>query len=393
MIRQLFKHSSVYFSGLLISKVVTFATYVVLARFLLPQKFGELVFIVTIIQVATVLADFGLNQWYQKQADLEDKTQLFSNIVVARMLTLCISSLILYAILTAFPVIKVQYWLLIAILFPESIISITDGYYLERKKTLRVAFKNASKIGILLLGFFATKDFFSVQLALYFYLLGSLVTALWSFPYKNSFIKPTFNQIINTLKGSMSYAFLNLTSYAYARGDSVILRILRGDTALGLYGSAYRYLESVALIPTALSHNLFPISAQKKGVTIQQLKKIWMLTALAGLVIGSLFFVFSDILIVWLLGTAYATAVPVMHVFSIVVFLFFINSPLNTVVISSDYVTSFTPWGIANTLFNLILNVLLIPQFGIIGAAYAMALTEVTGLLINGYFVKQIYKK
>lgn len=377
----------------MISKIITFLTYVLVARFLLPEKFGELVFILTLLQIITVIADFGLNQWYQKQADHEDKNELFSKIFAARAITFFGSIVISSMVFFFFHIIKTEYmtWFLAA-LFPEAIVSISDGYYLEKKQNLRVAFKNASKIGTLLIGFFICRSFFSVQIALFLYILGSYLTALWSFPYRNIFTNPSPDMITHTLKKSASYAMLNLTSYAYARGDSIIIGLLRGNAALGLYGSAYRFLESVSLLPTALSHNLFPISAKAQGVTREQLNKIWIITAFTGAIIGMLFYVFSDLLITGLIGEAYRGAVPIMRLFSIVVFLFFINSPLNTVVISSDEVTKFTPYGIANTVLNLILNIILIPIYGIMGAAIAMLITEITGLVINMYFVKKIYR-
>jgi O-antigen/teichoic acid export membrane protein len=59
---------------------------------------------------------------------------------------------------------------------------------------------------------------------------------------------------------------------------------------------------------------------------------------------------------------------------------------------SSKYVQNFLPFGIANTVGNLILNILVVPIYGIHGAAWVMAVTETTGLIINIYFAQKLYK-
>jgi len=64
---------------------------------------------------------------------------------------------------------------------------------------------------------------------------------------------------------------------------------------------------------------------------------------------------------------------------------------LSTVVQSSNYLKSFLPYGIINTVLNIILNLVLVTRYGIVSAAWVMLITEVTGLLINYYFIKKIY--
>ena len=113
---------------------------------------------------------------------------------------------------------------------------------------------------------------------------------------------------------------------------------------------------------------------------------------LTGLTIGIIMFSSASLLSIGLLGPEYSPAINVIRILAVVVVMFFINSPLSTVVQSSDLVSKFLPWGIFNTLLNLVVNLILIPIYGVLGAATAMLLTEITGLGINLYFVKKIYK-
>ncbi len=395
MLTSLFKRSGIYFFGLILGKTLSVIVFILFARSLLPEKFGDFVLFVTLLQIVTFLADFGLNQWYQKQADQVDKNKLLSQIISARIVTLIVSlflSLIFLFLTSSFSQFVSVLFLLC--LIPEAFLSVVDGFYLEKQQPLRVALKTTSRMAILFLAYLYYQSLFNLDRALKWYFISSILTFMWYFPWNRikGFIFSSFAEIVKTLRSSSSYAFLIFSSFLYARGDSLVIRYVLNSSALGIYGAAYRYLESLSLLPTALSHNLFPISARKEGIAFDQLKKILLVTFLSGLIISLLVYLFSPLLITGLLGNPYKEAIPVLKIFSFVLLLFFINAPLATVVQSSNYVNRFLPWGLLNTSLNIILNLMLVPMFGIIAAAWAMLLTEITGLLINIFFLIKIYK-
>ena len=182
-----------------------------------------------------------------------------------------------------------------------------------------------------------------------------------------------------------------ITSFAYARGDQIVIQYLLNSAALGFYGGAYRYLETLSLLPAALSQNLFPLAAQKEGIRRHQLIKIVAVVAVIGGIISALLFFLSNFFIVSLMGQNYEPAVGVLQILSLVLFLFFLNAPLASVVQSSSFVQKFLPFGILNTIANVLLNIAAIPIYGIYGAAWVMVVTEISGLAINLGFVYKIY--
>lgn len=395
MLKTLFKNTALYFFGLAFSKVVSLAVFILYARVLLPEGFGEYIFYLTLLQVVTFFADFGLNQWYQKNVDVLKKNEALSRVLQARVLTLSLSLVLSYFFLSltstfTAPLISL---LFLATLIPEAFLSILDGFYLERGRPLPVVLKTASKMAVALLGYFFFRDNFSFTIAVYIYLFADLITLAWFFPIK--FIKHlalySFNAALKTLGSSFSYALLMSTSFLYARGDSLIIGYALPKAALGFYGAAYRYLESLSLLPSALAQNLFPISAKGAGISKAHLNKILLTTSLVGLVLSLAVFFASPFLITGLLGVEYISAIPILKIFSLVLLLFFINAPLATVIQSSSYLNKFLPYGFANTGLNLVLNFLLVPRYGIQSAAWVMLFTEVTGFVINLAFIKKIY--
>ncbi|MDZ4785707.1 MAG: oligosaccharide flippase family protein [bacterium] len=394
MIRSLFQRSITLFMGLAAGKVLSTIIFILLARTLLPESFGQILFLATFLQIVTVLADFGLVQWYQAHYEKEKDHFLFHRILRARLLTLIVSAVAAFTFLTltrTFPLPVIV--LLIFTLLPDSLLSIGDAYYLPRQKTKAISYKNPSRMLIILVGYLLTQKFFNLEIAACLFLFSSLITAIWFFPWKVLKDWFSFNlmESYETLKSSATFAFLIVTSFLYARSDSFVIQYSLGSGALGIYGAAYRYLESLSLLPTALAQNLFPLAARKGFITATQLQKIFAIMAVLGLVLATGLYFSAELLTTTLLGVNYSAASPLVRVFSFVVLLFFINSPLSMVVQSSSLVKKFLPFGMINTLLNIGGNLFLIPQYGIIAAAWMMVVTELTGFLINCLFVLKVY--
>jgi O-antigen/teichoic acid export membrane protein len=398
MIRNLIKRSSVQFFGTLLGKAISIIVFIFVARDTNPEIFGKIIFFITVVQIATIFADFGLNQYYQKQSNFLNKRKLINRVLNARLASLFLSIILVFLILITSQTLNLLISLLtVLLLLPEAALSIFDGFYLVKKQPSRIALKYISKISLLAITYLIFRKFIQADQLMSFvvvaWCLNSFITAMWFIPWK--IIKNwqiSFKNSFNTLKKSSKYAVLTLTSFAYARGDQMVIEYRAGSAALGLYNISYRYLETLSLLPASLSQNLFHISGREKGISLKQLLKILFLMAFLGVLAGIGLFYGSDFLTSGILGEAYSGGSYLLKIFSLVLFLFFINSPLATVVQSSKLINKFLPWGVANTLLNIALNIILIPIYGFEVAAWVMLLTETTGLLINLGFVLKIYK-
>ncbi len=396
MTKGLFVRSGNYFLGMIASKAINLFLFIAIAKLLLPAEFGSLVYFTTILTLTTVLADFGISQWYQKHvSSLNNKTKTVQAMLSARALTLLVSILAVGSYLVVSQRFSlVSSALLIATLLPDALLSIFDGYYLEKKQPFLISQKQILKSVILVVCVAAFYSQLTLEIFAGAMFVSSILNMIWFVPWKY-FSKFAINLRVGlaSLKQSASYAVLITTSYAYSRGDSIIIENSIGSAGLGIYSAAYRYLEGLSLLPNALAQNLFHIAAKKDSIQLRQLMSITGVMFGLGLVAGLCVFLFSSFLTSTLLGVEYAAAEVVLKIFSLVTVLFFVNAPLSSIVQSSDHLKRFVPWGLCNTILNLILNIVFIPKFGVTAAAWIMLATEFTGLLINGAFVRIIYKK
>lgn len=394
MIKKLLARSGFYFTGLVIHKLFSTLVFILLARILLPEGFGQLTFFITLAILITNIGDFGLIQWYQKTIYKNSMVKNLNSIINARLITLFLS--IIFAIIFLFifrPFSLFISLILLLLLIPEAFLSIMDAYYLVAKRPLNIALKNILKTVVLLIFFLIFKSRLNLPILSLALLAGSILMIVWYLPWtklKNfSFL---IKNGINTLKKSSSYAILIFTSLTYSRGDSILIKLMLGNFSLGIYAAAYRYLESLSLLPTALSQNLFHLSAKKEGLKLKQLIKITLIMTVVGFTASLLFYLITPLITLTILGKAYQGSIIIARIFSLVTLLFFINAPLSTVVQSSNLLNKFLPWGIFNTTLNIILNIAILPIYGLIAAAWIMVLTEFTGLIINIIFILLIYR-
>lgn len=396
MMHSLLKKSTLYLAGLTVSKIINVLVFIFIARRFSPDLFGEFTFFITLIQFATYFADFGLIQWYMKKVVSEtERNSYYIKVITLRTITLLLSIIILVIFLVSTKTFNLTMnFMLILVLIAESFMSVTDGYYFEKQESLKVTLKTIIRMGLFFLGLLLMTATNSNDL-IFMYLLATFITFVWYLPW------PLFTQAkrvnitesVDMLKSASPYALLIITSFAYSRGDALLIKYIINNAALGMYSAAYRFLETLSLIPTALSHNLFPIAAKAKGITSQSLLQIMSIFVGMGLLFGVFLYFSAELLITLLIGEKYLEAVPILKVFSFGVFFFFINAPLSTVIQSSHIVKRFLPFGIANTVLNIVLNIITLPMYGIIAAAVVMVITEATGFLINLYFIKKIYEQ
>ena len=397
MVKAILSRSSWHFSGLIVGKFLSITLFVLLARILLPDKFGQLVLFITIFQLVTALANFGLKPWFQTRTPELGEAVAFKLASTARFFSLYLSIVVVAVILLIYqPFPPLVSLLLLIIIIPEALTSLAESYWILKKRPGRVGIKNPIFFLIVFIGW-ATLGFASdLPTLTALWLLASSITTIWFFPWKKlefANLWPFSKQHLVTLKQASAYALLTTTGLIYSRADQLIIQFTRGFTALGIYSAAYRLLDSINLLPQVVAENLFPEAAQPGKISAKQLLKIEVVVGAIGATVAFALWWLSPVIVPLVLGSEYLRAVPILSILSIVLFLFFVNAPLASVVQSSRLVKKFLPFGIGNTLINVLLNLALVPIFGIMAAAWIMILTEFVGLLINLYFLKKLYAK
>lgn len=388
MIKAILQKSTLYFILLFLAKILTALFFIGVARIFGPNNFGEIVFFITITQISVALFDFGLREFYQKNAHQHGE-KLFKTCFIQRLKLLFLNLILIFLanFIFKFELLKLLFLLLVISL--ESLLSISDSYYLFLKKSQIVAYKllfrNIFLFLFLVLLIWPTKNLNFFYLS---YILANFFIFIFYLPWKNLISK---KKTILRKNHSWSFVFLNLLSMAYSKSDSLIIKYRLGDSYLGFYGAAYRYLESINLFSTSISHNLFPIVSKENNFSLKNLLKMVVFMFTISLFFSVFLFFGSEFLTTTLLGAEYLPSKILVQTFSILVVLFFVNSPLIATISASGLLKKFLPWAGLNTLFNIILNLIVVGPFGMVGVAWVMIISEILAGIINIVFIRKIY--
>jgi PST family polysaccharide transporter len=178
----------------------------------------------------------------------------------------------------------------------------------------------------------------------------------------------------------------------YMRLDMVMLKMMKGDYAVGLYSAATRISEVWYFIPAAIVSSVSPAIMKVKDnaeLFYGRLRKLFSLMTMIACVIGSIVALVSHAIIRILYSTSYSGAAPVLavHVWaSVFVFLGVAQSPWD---LSENLLTLSLYRTIAGAIINVAINFVLIPRFGAMGAAIA----TVVAYAVSAVFANAFNKK
>jgi polysaccharide transporter, PST family len=198
------------------------------------------------------------------------------------------------------------------------------------------------------------------------------------------------------LKESLPLVFSSLTIMIYMRIDQIMLGQMIGDRAVGIYSAATRISEVWYFVPMAVATSVSPSIYEAKKVSealyYRRLGELNRILVLGSIAIALPMTFLSELLMVTLFGDKYADAggVLAIHIWA-AVFVF------TGVATSSWFVAeNLTHLQLYRTLggaiVNVLLNWVLIPTYGVLGAAIATVISQAIASLFCNATNRQTMK-
>jgi PST family polysaccharide transporter len=191
------------------------------------------------------------------------------------------------------------------------------------------------------------------------------------------------------LTESWPVIFSGMAIMVYMRLDTVMLKMMQGDFAVGLYSAATRVSEVWYFIPMAIVSSVSPAIMRAKDnpeLFHSRLRKLFSLMAMTACVIGSIVALASHTIIRILYSNSYSGAAPVLavHVWaSIFVFLGVAQSPWD---LSKNLLKLSLYRTITGAIINVVMNLYLIPKYSAMGAAIATVVSyAISSVFANAF--------
>lgn len=216
---------------------------------------------------------------------------------------------------------------------------------------------------------------------LYVYRYNKFFTNRWQFDAKIA---------LSLLKDSWPLILSGIVISIYMKIDQIMIKEMLNAEAVGQYAAAVRLSEAWYFIPAVIAGSLFPAIVNAKKISEElyyaRLQKLYDLMVWLAIAIALPMTFFSDWLVEILYGATYNQAgnVLMIHIWAgVFVFLgvasgkWFVNENLQMLSFKRTF------YGM---IVNIILNVLLIPKYGISGAAVATLISQCVAAYIWDLF-------
>jgi O-antigen/teichoic acid export membrane protein len=197
------------------------------------------------------------------------------------------------------------------------------------------------------------------------------------------------------MRKSFPFALAAIFATAYGQVDSVILSIVQGNEAVGLYSVAAKTMNAFAFLPAAFSAAIFPSMSADFAQTGARLEWLleeslrYLLIIAAPLAVGS--FLYADVF-VRLIGPEYREAAAAVRILMPSLIFVFLSFPIGAILNSTNRQSWQTALIISSTVFNIGLNLYLIPRYSYIGASWAWLLTNVYMIVLGFYLIRLGYR-
>ncbi len=187
-------------------------------------------------------------------------------------------------------------------------------------------------------------------------------------------------------KGSLPYGILAVLGLLYFRIDLLFLTYMKGNYDGGIYGAAYRFLEAVVFIPSALGTALFPVVARLHNANSKEIKNLYFKSITVMFVIGvALLGLYLTVLpgIIKLILPNYVASIGAVKILALAIPFIFIHVPGAQILLATDkYLKPILLLSLVTLSFNVILNLIFIPSFGIYAASWITVASEALSFLV-----------
>lgn len=193
------------------------------------------------------------------------------------------------------------------------------------------------------------------------------------------------------LRQSTPFAADDLLSMAYVRADSLLLGVMKGQAAVGLYQAGTNLVLNCNVLARMLNNALYPRMSRCWPDHLDRLRRLRVaslrLLAVVGLPIMVAALLLADRLIPAVYGDGFDAAVFCFQLLALVIPLRMLGHTLGTTLTAADAQTWRT-WGVAAAaLGNVALNLVLVPSLSYVGSAWATVVTELCLLVAYSVMV------
>lgn len=384
--KKYFRNTSWLFTEKILKLIIGFLINIYIIRYLGPSQFGLLSYAISFVGLFAAFATLGLDNITVRELVIspDKKDEILGSTFFLKIFGAILSILLIW--LTTILISETSYNKLLILIIAFSTIfqsfNVIDLYFQSKVLSRFTVYVQVSTLFIsstlkfLLVIFNFPLLYFAIVMLVETALIAAGFNVVFKINHqlilKWQFVNSRAKQL---LKDSWPLILSGLVIAIYVKIDQVIIKNMMTDKDVGYYAAAVRIAEAWYFIPTAISTSVFPAIINAKKISeklyLSRLQKLYDILAWVAICISIPITIFSKDIIKFLLGPDFIQSASVLTIYiwaGVAVFLGVASSQylINENLTKISFLRTFI-----GMVFNVVLNLILIPKMGIIGSALA----------------------
>lgn len=377
----------------ILGRIIKAGLMIYAARLLGTNGYGVFSYALSLAVLFSIFSDVGIGALLTRRISSTGKVEAryVATSLVVKLVLILLSALVIIFVAPLFTKIPGVLVLLpiIAVLIAldgirDFVLAINRGKQRMEIEAVIQVLTNAAIVGagILALIFFGTSKSLMVAyvigsgvgLAISLVMLGKYLSGIWK-----SFDKKLVKKIISE---AWPFALLGLLGVIMINTDIIMLGFLKGASEVGLYSAAQKPIQVMYVIPAILASAFFPAITKLVNKNDKKLRKILeqviAIALLLGFPIALGGMILGRKLMNLMFGSEYLDATLSFQILLITIIIVFPTMLIANTVFAYNKQKNFIGLIFLGAIGNVLLNILLIPKYGITGSAIATIGAEFT---------------
>ena len=402
------RNCSIIVTSTLVNSLIAVFIIALVARYLNKDLFGKYIFVITFVGVFEVFTDMGYNTILIREvARAKDRVREMVGLAIMIKLLVAIFSFVLIIcgvylfnlwVNLSLPVMKAICILALAVAIDfivDVFVSVSRAFERMEYEALLKTFNFLTYLGLVGLVVYIDCGFLYIFVAkLVSNILNSIMaTYLCIKRYGRPQFRLCSRLGIYLTREAFPLGIAQVIERLYLRTNLLLIRVIGAVVEVGFYGGAYRIVEQLSMISYAIVTSVFPVlsrySQDSKLMLQLAYEKTLKLLIILGFPMAVGIGVLADRIapivfgkeLIEISGCLKILAFVLAFSFPNYLFKFVLSSVNKQTIHRSNVLTCFT--------INLALALILIPNFGYMGAAYAMTISSFSLFLLGLYTVSK----
>jgi O-antigen/teichoic acid export membrane protein len=390
--RRIARNTGIQIAGDAVGKIATLAFYVIMARELGVEEFGQFTFGLSVGLLLAIIVAFGLDEITAREVARDRAAGdplLWAGLVVK--LVFGAAAVIVAAVIASVAAPPGTGVLVVVVLTVAAVVEVLSqspqALLHGREHMAPIAWSFAAqRVVTAVAGITALALGVGVLSVAVIYLGGTFVLATLSVAaLRSRGIRPAFALSYRTaarlVRMSFAIGLSGIFAVAVFRIDATMLGLLQGQSAVGLYGAAYRPFESTLTVTFSFVGAVSPVLARLTPASAPTISAAYELAAKALVAVllplGLGFVLFAGTVIDLLFGPSYADAASALALLGGAAALYGVTYLAGFVLLSQDRQAVIPVVTATALLLNVAGNLVVIPRWSYDGAAAMTSVTEV----------------